>query len=351
MVYSPLQFKRAASMLPPLARLVGAGVGELWMRTKDGGRRTKDGSYVSSSVLRPPSVLLAAIALWYLVSLPAILTLDRRVVLALPENPPESYDDEIGLIPSLTGERDFIVVDEPSVAFAARRLVPPSLVDTSMVRIRSRSLDASSAIDAVERYDVKLLFLFSDGLRSIRRFADWVDEQYVAVKINERRNGKDRALYLRHDADFDAARAVLERSLDRPSAATFGGQLRLLGHRVERGEVRPGGGVGLTLGWQSIAPISADYHVLTVLRDSRGEIVEQNERGLGGGGEGTASWEVGRWVFRHATLSIPSSTPSGEYQLSVAVYDSRAKQRAALDGAPAGPDTAELPIATIQVRG
>jgi Dolichyl-phosphate-mannose-protein mannosyltransferase len=342
MAYSPLQFKHAVIMLPPLALLVGAGAGEWWRRW-----RTVGPARLPALGTR---LLPLGLALWYLASLPTIASLDRRVVLALPENRPESYDDEVGLIGELTGPRDFILVDEPAVAFATRRLVPPGLVDTSAVRVRSRSLGAGEVIAALERYDVKLLFLFSDGLRSIRRLADWVDDRYVAVKINERRNGKDRALYVRRDADLSAARAALERSLERPAEATFGGQLRLLGHTLERGEIRSGGSLQLTLGWEAIGPVMADYHVLTILRDARGQVVEQNERGLGGGGEGTAAWDAGRWVFRGASLPIRAAPP-GEYHLSVGLYDSRARRMLPLEGGGDGPGAAEAPLETVRVRG
>ena len=145
---------------------------------------------------------------------------------------------------------------------------------------------------------MRALFLFSDGLRSLKPFSTWVDDEYVAIKINERRNGKDRAVYLRRDSDLDGARAQLEHTLDRPSDATFGGQLRLLGYATERGEARPGGSLTVTLGWQALNAPGVDYSVVTMLKDKNGQPVEQNQRGLGGGGEGTSAWEAGRWVFR-----------------------------------------------------
>ena len=89
------------------------------------------------------------------------------------------------LLSTLTGPSDFVIVDEPAVAFQARRLVPPNLVDTSMVRIRSRSLDADDVIRAAQQSDVRVLFLFSDGLRNLKPFAAWVDDQFVTVKIND----------------------------------------------------------------------------------------------------------------------------------------------------------------------
>jgi hypothetical protein len=340
LVYSPLQFKHAVIVLPPLALLIGVGAGEAWRRWNE-----------RVPTARVPWLIAAAgIALvaWYLVSLPRIADLDRRLIAGLPESRPESFDDEIRLLSAVTGPADFVIVDEPAVAFDSRRLIPPELVDTSMVRIRSRALDASAVIAAAERYDVQALFLFSDGLRSLKPFAEWVDQELVAVQINDRPNGKQRAVYLRHDGDLETARALLERSLERTSGATFGGQMRLLGHGVERGEVRPGGNLTITLGWQAVGPVGADYSVVTILKDRNGQPVEQNQRGLGGGGEGTSSWEPGRWVFRTSALDIPRSVQPGEYTLAVGLYDSKARKLVPVDGA--GPEAEDLSLGPILVR-
>jgi hypothetical protein len=294
------------------------------------------------------AVAVLALGAWYAVSLPRVLDLDRRLIAGMPETRPESFDDEIRLLSTLTGPSEFVIVDEPSVAFASRRLVPPNLVDTSMVRIRSRSLDADDVIAAAEQSDVRALFLFSDGLRNLKPFAAWVDDNYVAVKINERRNGKDRAVYLRRDSDLASARAQLEHTLDRPSDATFGGQLRLLGYATERGEARPGGSLTVTLGWQSLGAVAADYSVVTMLKGADGQPVEQNQRGLGGGGEGTSAWEAGRWVFRTSTLVLKEKLPPGEYTLAVGLYDSKARRLVPLDGAGSPDNTVSL--GTAQVR-
>ena len=98
------------------------------------------------------------------------------------------------------------------MAFNSRRKVPPGLVDTSSYRIRSGALKGDEVVEAAERYDTRLLFLFSDGLREIKKFDDYVDAHYRAVKIAERQNAKDRALYLRDDADLAAARGGTART-------------------------------------------------------------------------------------------------------------------------------------------
>jgi hypothetical protein len=222
-------------------------------------------------------------------------------------------------------------------------------VDPSTYRVRSGALGGAEVVQAAERYDAKLLFLFSDGLRELKRFDDYVDQRYRAVKIYERANGKDRALYLREDADFASARAVLEQDVERPQRVDFGGDLRLLGYTLGRDEPRPGSSTTLMLYWEALRSMAADYHVITHLRGPGGQPDLQSQRGLGGGGEGTASWEPGRWVFRSQMINIPARTQPGEYRLSVALYDSQARSSPPLTAGD-GSGSIELELGQVRVR-
>jgi hypothetical protein len=104
----------------------------------------------------------------------------------------------------------------------------------------------------------------------------------------------------------------------------------------------------VTLGWQAVGPVAADYSVVTILKDRSGQPVEQNQRGLGGGGEGTAAWETGRWVFRTSSLDLGRSVQPGAYTLAVGLYDSKARKLVPIDGGAPGEDTVSL--GPIQVR-
>ena len=75
----------------------------------------------------------------------------------------------------------------------------------------------------------------------------------------------------------------------------------------------------------------------------------QSERGLGGGGAGTANWAPGRWVFRNQVLAIPPRTPPGDYQLSVELYDSRSRSSPPLTAGPSVGST-ELILGRVRVR-
>jgi hypothetical protein len=85
-----------------------------------------------------------------------------------------------------------------------------------------------------------------------------------------------------------------------------------------------------------------------MLKDRSGQTVEQNQRGLGGGGEGTAAWEPGRWTFRTSSLDLKRSSQPGEYTLAVGLYDSRSRKMVPLDGAAPGTDSVTL--GQVQVR-
>lgn len=346
-VYSPLQFKHVVILLPPLALLAGCGLVGAW-RVESGEWRVRPPHSLLSTLY---TLLSTSLAAWYLLTLPRAVDLHRQVIAGVAESVPESYAEEAALVAELAGPDELVVVDDPYLAYRARRLVPPALVDTSHYRIRSGALSASAAIADLERFDVRVLFLFSDGLRELgQRFEQYVDERYRAVRIYERPNGKDRALYLRDDADFAQARAVLTGG-ERPVGAEVGGQMRLVGYNLERDELRPGSSTTLTLHWESLAPMSVDWHVLTILRDARGREVLQTQRNMGGGGEGTASWEPGRWAQRVHILTPRPNTPPGEYALSVALYDSKARTSPPVTaGAPPGSAPNEVLLGTLRVR-
>lgn len=339
--YVPLQIKHDVIMLPPLAIIAGAGLGILVAEARQATRRV---GRVAIAVLG------IAAALAYLVFLPAVSTRNSQTISVAGEGRAELYPDETELIRTVTSPSDFIISDDPFLAYASSRLVPPLLVDTSYYRIRSGSLGVQEVIDSATNYDVKLLFLFTDGLREMRRLAEWVDERYQVVTSQERSNGKDRSIYLRQDADFPAARAFLERQLDESINVEFGNHMRLVGYGLDRGEVRLGGRLELTVEWESTAPVPVDYRLVTVLRGPDGQPTDQSERSLSGGGVGTSRWEVGHWIFRGTQVELRRARQPGDYTLLVGLYDSRARRLAPVTRGQAGPDGETAVLGVIRVR-
>jgi hypothetical protein len=261
------------------------------------------------------------------------------------------YQQESRLIQALTGPDDFILVDDPYLAFLNDRKMPPWLVDTSYFRIRSGALSGSDVVDHAERFDVRLMLLASDNLRELKKFRDWADEQFVVARIDERSNRKDRALYLAANGDLASARVAVRSAVQ--GAITVDGvladQIRVASFAVDQESVRAGGTVGLTVEWEAVGAIPLDWRQVTFLRDSTGQIVDQTERSLGGGSGGTSTWAPGRWVFRSSGLPIPAKSAPGVYTIGVGLYDSKARKLATVtDGAGRGGD--EVRLGTVRVR-
>jgi hypothetical protein len=362
LVYSPLGIKHAALQLPPAALLAGAGLGAVWHLVR-GHRASASGE----GTVRPnghagrsprPSMLVWATAgltggalLAYLFALPTVVVRDQQAMTVgdLGSDPP--YQQESLLIQALTGPDEFILVDDPYLAFLNNRKMPPWLVDTSYFRIRSGALSGADVVEHAERFDVRLMLLASDNLRELKKFRDWTDETFVVAKIDERSNRKDRALYLAANGDLDGARTAVRAAV--PGAVQVDGvladQVRVSSYSLEQQSVRAGGTVGLTVEWEAVGPIPLDWRQVTFLRDSSGQIVDQTERSLGGGSGGTSTWAHGRWVFRSSGLPIPPKTPPGQYTVGVGLYDSKARKLAPVTAGP-GQGGDEVRLGAITVR-
>ena len=341
--YSPLMDKHPVVLVPPVAVLVGYALGGL----PDSIRLSR-----ASRARLGWSVLGVALLLWYALGVPSVLARDWQVATAGSGNDARAAAeaDDVRLLAALTGSDDFVLVDEPYVAYLSRRRVPPSLVDPSEFRVRSGTLTGAEIVEAAERYDVRAMLLWSDGLRDIKKFGDWVDASFRPVKIYERANRKDRALYFRNDADLAAARSTVRGDLSTAVQADFGGQLRLAAAGLDRTELRPGAALTITSEWEALAAPTADYHVLAILRGPDGRDVVQIQRSLGGGGAGTSAWEAGRWTVRSFALTVPQRTAPGEYSLSLAVYDSKARAQIPRSSPADRGAVDEAPIDTIRVR-
>ena len=342
LTYSPLGTKHAVLQIPPTAALAGAGLGVAWALVRARPRAPLPRLTAGATGL----ALLA-----YVVALPTVVARDRQAMSEGDLGVEVPYHQESALIRALTTPTDYILVDDAYLAFLNGRLMPPKLVDTSIFRIRSGALSGDEVVAQARTFDVRLMLLVSDNLRELRSFRDWADAQFATVKIDERSNRKDRALYLRRDADLDTARAAIRSVLPGlvPLDGELGGQVRVRSYALDDADVRAGGTVALTVEWEASAPIAVDWRQVTFLRNRDGQVVEQTERSLGGGSGGTSTWEPGRWVFRTAGLTVPPRTPPGEYTVGVGLYDSKARTMASVT-AGAGAGGEEVRLGTIRVR-
>jgi hypothetical protein len=101
--------------------------------------------------------------------------------------------------------------------------------------------------------------------------------------------------------------------------ADFGGLIRLAGYKIEKTEVQPGDSFQITLYEKALAPMAVDYNVLVRLVGQDGTEVWRSE-GFPWGAP-TTDWEVGDSRPDGHTVTVPTDTPDGLYQLVMSFYD------------------------------
>ena len=106
-----------------------------------------------------------------------------------------------------------------------------------------------------------------------------------------------------------------------PAGATnFADQIALLDIDVPETELRPGGTLALTLHWQSLAPLPADYTVFVQVLDAQDRIVGQVDSWPLQGTYPTSQWPAGEVVSDPYLVPLAADLPPGPYRLQVGWY-------------------------------
>jgi 4-amino-4-deoxy-L-arabinose transferase-like glycosyltransferase len=122
-----------------------------------------------------------------------------------------------------------------------------------------------------------------------------------------------------------------------PAQARFGTNLVLLGYGLEPALPSPGQPARLTLYWRALREMGASYVETARVVDTYGRVWWQRDGLPGFGTLPTDTWMPGEFVSDRVTLELHPGTPSGEYQLEIAlaqpgggrrlpVYDSAGRQ-------------------------
>jgi hypothetical protein len=96
------------------------------------------------------------------------------------------------------------------------------------------------------------------------------------------------------------------------------------------GEITPT--LVLTLTWQAVEPVSADYTTFVHLLDGEGEKVAQRDGQPCNGECPTGAWQPGATVVDRYELSVPPGSMPGPYQLALGLYLLEDGRRAAVVG-------------------
>jgi len=202
------------------------------------------------------------------------------------------------------------------------------------------------------------VLFWADRLRRLGRFNAWVEQRYRPVasfgtRVARSRFGKDRTVYLRNDADFDAARSALVGLLEQAEVVDFADDLRLLGSTVELTEVARGEPFAVTLAWEALRDIAVNYHVILSLVGPDGQEYAAQEQDVEGTGNGTAGWRTGAWLYRGFMLAPETSAPLGEYRVLVGLDNTRTRGPAPVTANRDGlesPAIGRVVVGTVWVR-
>jgi hypothetical protein len=109
------------------------------------------------------------------------------------------------------------------------------------------------------------------------------------------------------------------RSIRHPQWAQLGGKIALLGYSLSEEHAQPGDRVALSLFWEPLGSIDADYSVFTHLLGPQGMITQADGQ-PGGGAYPTSHWTEAQVVEDRYEWVVPEDTPPGEYSIEVGMY-------------------------------
>ncbi len=77
----------------------------------------------------------------------------------------------------------------------------------------------------------------------------------------------------------------------------------------------------LTLYWESLAPTPIDWSIFAHIRNQANETIAQKDSMAGSGRYPSSLWDVNEKLADTITIELPSAVPTGEYKLTVGLYD------------------------------
>jgi len=94
----------------------------------------------------------------------------------------------------------------------------------------------------------------------------------------------------------------------------------LVGYDRSPRSPRPGEDLQVSLYWEALRPLEAQYHSFVHLIDAEGQVVAQSDRQPGGVHYPTSLWRPGERLRDDHSLTIPTGAPAGVYELWVGMY-------------------------------
>jgi hypothetical protein len=127
--------------------------------------------------------------------------------------------------------------------------------------------------------------------------------------------------------------------------ALYGERVWLRGYDLPRQTLEPGQQAPLTLHWEALGPLPADYTVFIHLISADGATIGQGDGPPLGGQYPTSYWAAGEFLRDEHLLNVSADAPPGRARLLVGLYNPETGQRLPLGTNPDG----AVEIATLEV--
>lgn len=103
--------------------------------------------------------------------------------------------------------------------------------------------------------------------------------------------------------------------------ADFGDVIHLRGYDLDASTVQSSHVLTVTLEWQALAAVNADYWIFIHVLNDGAERVAQIDVPLGTDRWPLRMWYAGRYVSTRHRVPLPPDLPAGVYRLAMGIYD------------------------------
>jgi hypothetical protein len=221
---------------------------------------------------------------------------------------PEWSSDLVGaraFVETAVPRDGFVATDDPLLAFAAGRLVPPPFTEATKKQIELGNFTAKDATEGMLRYGVQAALFSTGRLIRLPELEEWIDQ----VAIERREFGELRAYWL-----------DLPRRDPISNMSRFDNGIELRGYALSRGELHPGEVLTVMLFWRGAGRVPKSPHVFAHLVDEDGGLWGQHDRRLKKGERQPGQSEDDELVFDVHSVKLSPEAPSGTYFLTVGMY-------------------------------
>lgn len=126
--------------------------------------------------------------------------------------------------------------------------------------------------------------------------------------------------------------------------AVLGDQMELMGYDLPTSSWQPGDIVPLTLFWQRLVPVEAEYSIFVHLLDEDGSLLAQSDSAPVSGTRPTSGWRNGEIIVDRHGLLLPETLSPGSYELVVGMYLPSSGERPPVVGADGQPQGDSLTL-------